>query len=135
MSPHLNKWFYTNFLKDTFWVHFKTTITHNEGLQVNTISRSYTHWLVNSHLLALQGKRRPYIAPVTHLYLKTVSIVVGSFSKTDFNRQVTLSIILVLLPYYAFCNRFHLTYNFLFISNNFMLLNFFNLFYFKVHTY
>lgn len=71
----------------------------------------------------------------SYLYLKTVSIVVGSFSKTDFNRQVTLSIVLILLPYYAFLNRFCLTYNFLFMSNSFMLLNFFNLFYFKVHTY
>lgn len=43
VSLPLNEWFHTNFLKKTFWVNFKLIVTHNEGLQVNTITRSYTY--------------------------------------------------------------------------------------------
>lgn len=135
VSLPLNEWFHTNFLKKTFWVNFKSLIVHNEGLQVNTITRSYSYWLLRGYIFSLRNKKSPLPHVTPYTYLKAVSIVVGLFSKTSFNKQITLSIILLLSPYYGFLNQFNLTCNFLFVSNGFMLLSFFNLFYFKVHTY
>jgi hypothetical protein len=134
MQP-INSWFYTVCLKKSLWLNLKRTTIHNEGLQVNTATRSYTHQLLRDYLMYLSGEQAPSIKVFGYLYLKTVLLVVGLFSKTNFTRQVMLSVIMLMTPYYASSNQLRITYHFLFVTKNLLLLNFLNVFYFRMLIY
>jgi len=131
----VNNWFYAVCLAKSLWLNLKRTTIHNEGLQVNTITRSYTHQLLQDYLTYLSGGQITSIKVSRYPYLKTVFLVVGLFSKTNFTMQVMLSVIMLTTPYYASSNQLRITYHFLFVTKNFLLLNFLNVFYFRMRIY
>lgn len=135
MLQPINSWFFTVCLHKSLWLNFKRTTIHNEGLQVNTITRSYTHQLLRDYLTYLSGEQAPVIKVSGYPYLKTILLVVGLFSKTNFTRQVMLSVIMLVTPYYASSNQLRITYHFLFVTKSLLLLNFLNVFYFRMRIY
>ena len=129
------KFYIQHFFQALMWSHFKNLIISNEGLQVNTLTRSYTYYSLKKYNCLLNSKVYKVTSIVTLSYLKPTYLIFNSFSKNVFNKLLTFSLSFIILPYFAFSNLVTLQYNYIFLSNSVFLLNFLNAFYFKVHVY
>ena len=129
------QWLYKHFFIPLFWSHLKSIIISNEGLQVNTLTRSYTYYSLNKYRSLINKLGfTPFFKP-SLFYLKPVLMIFSSFSKNSFNRVLTLTVAFITSLSFAVINLWTCRYNYLFLSNNFLLLNFLNTFYLKIHTY
>ena len=129
------QWLYRHFFSPLFWSHLKSIIVYNEGLQVNTLTRSYTYYSLKKYgsLMNKSGFTAP--SALSFFYLKPVLILFSSFSKNSFNRVLTLTVTFITSMSFAVINIWTCRYNYLFLNNSLLLLNFLNTFYLKIHTY
>ena len=126
----------------TFWKYFKFFIVRDMGLLTNNFHRSLIFMTIyslnnklwNPYLISKQEPLPSYFTK-NRKYLKPVSILHFSFNKQSYNTIIFYIFYLITIDYYSPQNDFNLHYSFILHQDNFKLLFFCNMNYFKLFNY